>query len=177
MIDVVVSDSVLLGDDDAFGWVEQYGAVPGDLLRDWIAANAEAGVDQWVRRLFVTPATGALVAMDSKGRRFEGALADYLRLRDRRCRTRYCDAPVRHLDHAEDRADGGPTSAENGQGLCEECNYTKLARGWSARPRPGPRHTIETVTPTGHRYTSTAPALTVAERGLQIALDAYVLSA
>ena len=177
LINVVVPDSVLLGDDDGFGWVQHYGPVPGDLLREWIAANAERGVDQWVRRLYASPKTGELVSMDSKSRRFEGALADYLRLRDRQCRTRYCDAPVRHLDHAEAHADGGPTSAANGQGLCEHCNYAKAALGWSARPRPGPRHTIETVTPTGHRYTSTAPPLTVAERGLLVALDGFVLTA
>ena len=160
MINVAVSDSVLLGDETASGWVEHYGPVPGDLLREWIAANAEAAdVDQWVRRLYVTPKTGELVAMDSEARRFEGKLAEFLRLRDQRCRTQYCDAPVRHLDHAKDHADGGPTSAANGQGLCERCNYAKQARGWSARPRPGPRHTVETITPTGHRYTSTAPAL------------------
>ena len=177
MINVVVPDSVLLGDEHGFGWVQDYGPVPGDLLREWIAANAEAGVEQFVRRLYATPATGELVAMDSRSRRFEGKLADYLRLRDQRCRTRYCDAPVRHLDHVEDHADGGPTSAENGQGLCEFCNYVKQAPGWSARPRPGPRHTVETVTPTGHRYTSTAPAWTAAERGLAIKLRGYVLTA
>jgi len=177
MINVVVPDSVLLGDDDGFGWAEHYGPVPGDLLREWIAGNAEEGVDQWVRRLYATPATGELVAMDSSARRFAGGLADYLRLRDRRCRTRWCDAPVRHLDHAEAHADGGPTSAANGQGVCEACNYAKQALGWSARPRPGPRHTIETVTPTGHRYLSTAPPLTVAERGLVIKLDGYGLTA
>ncbi len=65
MINVVVDDAVLLGDDDGFGWVEHYGPVPGDLLREWIAANAEQGVEAWVRRLYVTPATGELVAMDS----------------------------------------------------------------------------------------------------------------
>ena len=177
MINVVVPDSVLLGDDDGFGWVEHYGPVPGDLLREWIAANAEQGVDQWVRRLYASPKTGELVSMDSKSRRFEGALADYLRLRDRKCRTLYCDAPVRHLDHAEAYADGGPTSAANGQGLCEYCNYAKDALGWSAMPRPGPRHTIETVTPTGHRYTSTAPRFTVAERGLVIKLNGYLSAA
>jgi len=176
MINVVVADSVLLDDDDGCGWVEHYGPVPGDLLREWIADNAEQGVDQWVRRLYATPATGELVSMDSQARRFEGKLAEFLRLRDRICRTTWCDSPVRHLDHAEDHADGGPTSASNGQGLCESCNYAKQGLGWSARPRPGPRHTIETVTPTGHHYTSTAPALTVAERGLQIALG-YVLTA
>jgi hypothetical protein len=56
----------------------------------------------------------------------------------------------------------------NGQGLCEACNHAKQAMGRTARPRPGPRHTIETTTPTGHRYTSTAPALTASERGLRI---------
>ncbi len=93
MINVVVPDSVLLGDDDGFGWVEHYGPVPGDLLREWIAANAEQGVDQWVRRLYATPTTGELVSMDSKARRFEGALADYLRLRDQTCRTRVLRRP------------------------------------------------------------------------------------
>ncbi|HEX5087112.1 MAG TPA: DUF222 domain-containing protein [Nocardioides sp.] len=170
MIDVVVPDSVLLGDEHGFGWVRDYGPVPGDLLREWIAATAEAGVEQWVRRLYVTPASGELVSMDSQARRFEGKLAEFLRLRDRVCRTAWCEAPVRHLDHPRGHAEGGPTSAANGQGLCEDCNYAKQAPGWSARPRPGPRHTIETTTPTGHRYTSTAPAQKVTERGLRIAL-------
>ncbi len=175
-IHVVVSDSVLLGDEDGSGWVEHYGPVPGELLRAWIAENAEAGVEQWVRRLYATPATGALVAMDSVGRRFEGRLAEFLRLRDQRCRTAWCDAPVRHLDHVVDHATGGPTSAANAQGLCEACNHAKQARGWAARPRPGPRHTVETITPTGHAYVASAPAWTVAERGLRIALDRYVLT-
>ena len=177
MINVVVPDSVLLGDQDGAGWVEHYGPVPGDLLRQWIAANAEAGVEQWVSRLYASPSTGALVSMDSRARRFEGRLADYLRLRDRQCRTRYCGAPIRHLDHVQDHASGGSTSADNAQGLCEECNYTKLAPGWTARPRPGPRHTVETVTPTGHRYLSTAPGQSVAERGLMIRLETYGRSA
>jgi len=164
---------VLLGDDHGVGWVEHYGPVPGDLLREWIAANAEEGVDQWVRRLYVTPQTGELVAMDSKARRFEGKLAEFLRLRDQTCSTQYCEAPVRHLDHIKDHAHGGSTTARNGQALCEYCNYAKQAHGWSARPRPGPRHTVETTTPTGHTYTSTAPAWTVAERGLRIRLDVF----
>jgi len=129
MINVMVSDSVLLGDDHGFGWVQDYGPVPGDLLREWIAEHAEQGVDQWVRRLYVTPETGELVSMDSRSRRFEGKLAEFLRLRDQRCRTKGCEAPVRHLDHVQDYADGGPTSAANGQGVCEDCNYTKQAPG------------------------------------------------
>ncbi|MDX6373402.1 MAG: hypothetical protein QOD98_2390, partial [Nocardioidaceae bacterium] len=30
---------------------------------------------------------------------------------------------------------------------------------WSARTIPGPRHTVEITTPTGHTYTSTADIL------------------
>ena len=150
--------------------------MPGDLLREWIATNAEAGVEQWVRRLYARPADGALVAMDARGRRFEGGLAEFLRLRDRRCRTTYCDAPVRHLDHVVDHARGGPTTADNGQGLCEACNYVKQSPGWTARPRPGPGHTVETTTPTGHVYSTTAPGWNVAERGLAVRLG-YVLVA
>jgi hypothetical protein len=58
------------------------------------------------------------------------------------------------------RARGGPTSAANGEGLCEACNYTKEAPGWADRPthdsRPG-RHEVEITTPTGHQYVSRPP--------------------
>ena len=158
MINIVVSDQVLLGDKEGSGYVEDYGEVPGDLLREWIAEHAEQGVADWVRRLYQPPGTGDLVAMDSRGRRFEGKLAEYLRLRDRRCRNRWCNAPIRHLDHAQDAAKGGSTSAANGQGLCEACNHAKQADGWSAGAVDGAVHTIEIITPTGHRYLSTVPA-------------------
>ena len=157
MIDVVVPDSVLLGDADGGGYVEGYGPVPGDLLREWIADHAEQGVQDWVRRLYQRPSTRELVAMDQHGRRFEGRLAEYLRLRDQRCRNAWCNAPIRHLDHAKDHAAGGRTSSHNGEGLCEACNHAKQADGWSVRPLEGPVHTIEIITPTGHRYLSTAP--------------------
>lgn len=159
MVNVVVPDSVLWGNGDGGGWVEGYGDVPGDLIREWIAANLENDVETWLRRIYEQSQTGELVAMDSKARRFTGGLAAFLRLRDRGCREKWCDAPARHLDHAEDHADGGRTSAKNGQGICESHNYAEQAIGWSARPRPGPRHTVETTTPTGHVYTSTAPRL------------------
>jgi hypothetical protein len=161
MVNVVVPDTVLLCDSGADGAVEVqgYGPVPGELVRSWIADHLDAGVDVFIRRLYETPATGALVAMDSKARLFPAKLAEFLRLRDRRCRSLYCDAPARDADHATAHVDGGETSAANGQCLCEGCNIAKEAFGWSARPRPGPRHTVETTTPTGHTYVSTAPRL------------------
>ena len=48
------------------------------------------------------------------------------------CRTPGCNAPVRHYDHVVRASDGGPTSADNGQGLCERCNYVKETWGWSS---------------------------------------------
>ena len=162
MVNVIVSDQVLLGDPgtDGAAEVEGYGPVPGELLRSWIADHLDAGVDVFVRRLYETPATGALMAMDSKARLFPKRLAEFLRLRDRTCRTLYCDAPARDADHATAHAEGGATSVANGQCQCESCNIAKEAFGWSARPRPGPRHTVETTTPTGHTYTSVARRLT-----------------
>lgn len=159
MANLIVRDTVLLGDEDGAGWVEGQGFVPGDLIRTWVADNLESGHDAWVRRLYEQPSTGKLVAMDSKSERFQGGLADFLRLRDRTCRTAGCGAAIRHGDHVEPRSRGGPTTADNGQGLCECCNYAKEADGWTARTIPGPRHTVETTTPTGHTYTSVAEPL------------------
>jgi hypothetical protein len=154
LVNLIVRDDVLLGDRDGTGWVDGHGPVPGDLIRQWIADNAESGVDTFVRRLYEQPSTGALVAMDSRSELFQGRLAEFIRLRDRVCRC--CGAPIRHIDHIQARARGGPTTADNGQGLCELCNYAKQADGWSHRVVPGPRHTVEITTPTGHTYTTTA---------------------
>jgi hypothetical protein len=173
MINIVVPDTVVLGDEheDGTGWVDDYGEVPGDLLREWIAGHPDSQVQHWVRRLYESPTTGELVAMDKKGRYFDGDLAEFVRLRDRRCRTQGCGAPVRQIDHARAHADGGPTNAANGQGSCEACNYAKEAFGWSARPRPGPNHVIVTHTPTGHRYYSFAPTT-----GSRLSMDLYPIT-
>jgi len=129
-------------------------------VREWVTAgDVDKQTQVWLRRLYATPETGSLVAMDSRARIFPKALADLIRLRDRTCRTPWCDAPIRHSDHVTAVTHGGPTTEINGEGLCEACNLAKEAQGWQARPRPGPRHTVETITPTGHTYRSTAPPL------------------
>jgi hypothetical protein len=101
------------------------------------------------------------VAVDSRARLFPAGLRRFLQVRDDTCRTPYCDAPIRHDDHILGWAEGGTTIAGNGQGLCEACNHTKETPGWSAKPLrlPGLRHTVQTCTPTGHTYHSTAPPL------------------
>ncbi|MGP4031266.1 DUF222 domain-containing protein [Pseudarthrobacter sp. 1C304] len=113
----------------------------------------------WLRRLYTAPGTGDLVALDSRARIFPPGLRRFVTVRDATCRTPYCDAPIRHLDHINPWHNGGETTAANGAGLCEACNHTKETPGWNVKPRPGPRHTLQIQTPTGHTYHSTAPPL------------------
>ncbi|MFB0836357.1 HNH endonuclease, partial [Arthrobacter halodurans] len=81
----------------------------------------------WLRRLYTSPTTGQLIAMDSRARIFPEGIRRLLAARDRTCRTPWCDAPLRHHDHVVPARSGGPTSAANGEGLCEACNYAKEA--------------------------------------------------
>lgn len=115
----------------------------------------------WLRRLYTAPASGELLGMDSRARLFPAGLRRFIQVRDDTCRAPYCDAPIRHLDHIIPWHHAGPTTSTNGQGLCETCNHTKETPGWTAKTitRPGQRHSVETRTPTGHTYRSTAPPL------------------
>lgn len=92
---------------------------------------------------------------------FPRGLAGLIGLRDQCCRTPYCDAPIRHRDHALPHHRGGATSVENGLGSCERCNYVKEVTGWqvSTGVDETNRHTAEFITPTGAHYHSAAPPL------------------
>jgi len=131
-----------------------------------------------LRRLYRHPKSGSLVAMESRSRYFPKGLAAFIGLRDQTCRTPYCDAPIRHRDHADPRNRGGPTSVRNGLGICERCNYTKEAPGWQVTiDDENSTHTAEFITPTGARYRSTAPPLpgapmvAISEVEVRIAID------
>lgn len=194
-VQLVMTDRTLLAGDDEPAFIPGYGTVPGPWARDLVAdaltgdgdhggITAGRGADGrdphgraqvWVRRLFTAPASGQLVAMDSRARLAPAALAELIRARDGgACRTPYCDAPIRHIDHVRPSAEGGATSAANLQGLCEGCNYAKQAPGWhqSVAPPVAASHPpsldagggvvapdVQITTPTGHRYISRAPAL------------------
>ncbi|WP_228941740.1 HNH endonuclease [Nocardioides sp. Leaf374] len=154
---LVMTDRTLLADDDEPATLLGYGTVPADYARYLTAAAADAD-HAWYRRLYTAPTTGRLLASDSRATHFGAGLARHLRARDHAvCRTPWCDSPVRHSDHVSALVDGGPTTTDNGQSLCEACNYAKQALDWRARCAPGPRHTVELTTPTGHTYHSTAP--------------------
>jgi hypothetical protein len=174
---LVMTDQALFGTSDEPAFVEGYGPVPAELAREIVAGACTREELVTIRRLYSSPTTGELVTMDARSRRFLSSLSRFIQLRDRTCRTQWCDAPIRHGDHAEDFAEGGPTSATNGQGLCEACNHAKQAPGWRARLSPGPgSHQIETTTPTGHRYRSRAPAVVVTIRESPIRLDLVLAS-
>jgi hypothetical protein len=169
---LVMTDQALFGTSDEPAYVEGYGPVPAELAREIVAGACTREEIVEIRRLYTSPATGELMTMDAQSRRFRNTLGRFIQLRDQTCRTPWCDAPIRHGDHVEEHASGGPTSAANGQGLCQACNHAKQAPGWRARPSPaGDRHEIETTSPTGHRYRSRAPAIVVTIRESPIRLD------
>jgi hypothetical protein len=127
--------------------------------RALVADNLDAGAKVWLKRLSTWPGSSELINLDSRARLFPPALAEFIGLRDQWCRNLWCGAKIRHRDHIEDHADGGPTSAANGQGLCEDCNQTTSAPGWhSARDPSSQQHIVVVTTPTGHRYRSRTPA-------------------
>jgi len=124
VVHLVMPTDTLLDAGDVSASVPGHGPVPASIARELLACAAEA--DQaWVRRLFTAPDSSQLVALESRQRAFPAGLAAFLRARDQRCATPFCDAPIRHLDHVQPHARGGPTTADNGQGLCEACNHTK----------------------------------------------------
>jgi hypothetical protein len=72
------------------------------------------------------------------------------------CRHAYCGAAIRHADHVRPYREGGQTSIDNGQGLCERGNYAKDIPGWHTRTGRRPGEIIVT-TPTGHQYATLPP--------------------
>ncbi len=188
-LDLVMTDRTLFQGDAEPARVKGYGIVPSEWARTLVGTGGEAPVGKealpvrrvsprpgvpsgrdarpeqdrefeiWVRRLYTAPTTGELLTMDSKARLFPPRLRRFIETRDDTCRTPYCDAPIRHIDHIVPWHSGGITTLSNGAGLCEACNHTKENAGWSANTVSGDVHTVELRTPTGHVYRSKAPPM------------------
>ncbi len=157
-IQLVMTDQTLLDGDSEPAELDGVGPVPAPLVRQWLrdgTTGASAQAMAWLRRLYTSPVSGQLIAMDSRRRCFDGQLRRFVIAADRTCRTPWCDAPIRHVDHALTAAAGGETSFDNSAGLCEACNYTKEAPGWVTIRLPN--RALEISTPTGHRYGSRPP--------------------
>jgi hypothetical protein len=153
-LNVTISDASLMSGHTPAGqesaWLDGAGPVPAGLARELLADALDADQRVTLRRLFTRPSTGELLTMESRARLFPRRLAEFIQLRDRFCRTPWCDAPIRHADHVRPAAEGGPTTAANGQGLCEQCNHARQS-GFSPpvtaspplrRPDPPPRRPL-----------------------------------
>jgi hypothetical protein len=157
-----MSDATLLGAGSEPATIPGHGPVPAQVAREAVARAVET-TQAWIRKLY-TSAGGDLVALTTQQRLATEGLAAYLAARDQGiCRTPWCDAPVRHLDHVRPHEHNGLAEAENLQGLCEACNHAKQAAGWRQQVVRDPDywselHTVETTSPTGHTYLSRAPA-------------------
>ena len=174
-IDLVMPHDALLGTSDEPAHLSDLGPIPAELARELVAGAVTSGDEVWLRRLYASPTTGELVAMDSRARLFPAGLARFIRLRDQVCRTPWCDASIRHTDHVQRHDDGGPTSGRNGQGACEACNYAKEAPRWRARPEPD--GSVTTTLPTGHTYSTRPPPIATIRRRTLPALQVdYVLT-
>ncbi|WP_285103165.1 HNH endonuclease [Promicromonospora sp. MEB111] len=161
-INLLVSDETLLAGGNEPGVVLEgapagVGTVPAPVARH-LAAHAIETDTAWLRSIYVNP-HGRLVATTSTSRFHPQGLAALLRAREQGiCATTWCDAPIRHLDHVTPFIEGGPTSLDNGQGLCARCNHAKQSPGWSQKTtQVDGRDAVETITPTGHTYVSVAP--------------------
>ena len=158
-IQLVMTDRTLLANDAEPAELDGHGPLPAPLVRGWLRGDDNDGpaeaAEVWLRRLYTAPDAGSLIAMDSPRRCFDGQLRQFVITADRRCRTPWCDAPIRHVDHPVPVAQGGETTAVNSQGLCEACNYAKESPGWRTILRSD--RVVETITPTRHRYRSRPP--------------------
>lgn len=166
-VDVVISDESLAG-GHAPAEVSADGVpaetIPAEVARHLLAQTvnqpADADVLAWFRCLYRNR-LGRLVTMTTRSRFHSKAMGEFLAIRGAGiCATPFCDAPIRHNDHITPISEGGETSTHDGQGLCQACNHAKQAPGWRQHQvgHERDRHQVVTITPTGHRYTATAPA-------------------
>jgi hypothetical protein len=134
-----------------------HGPIPATLAKEILAGSRGR---RWWRRLFTAP-HGGVVGGDPTRRCFDGTLAALIAYRDGgRCREPFCDAPARHIDHIVAHRAGGPTTFGNGRATCVRSNQVREMPGWAVRlvhdGLGAQAHTVITVTPTGHAYTSRA---------------------
>lgn len=176
-VGVIITDRALFRPDAGdVAHLEGYGPVPAEAVRAQLrgvtAAPDDPARDPFgadgpviratIRRLYRHPIVGELVGMDARAREFPPAMRRFLSWRDSSCRGPFCNAAVRQADHIVPVSRGGPTSLDNGQGLCAHCNQKETSTAKVERlvdpERPGHR-----VAWTGHagtcRVTSPTPLI------------------
>jgi hypothetical protein len=157
---VVISASSLFGvDDQPAKLVGRRGGDSGTLPAG-LARRLAVSDSAWARRLVCDPADGTLLSMDTKKRRFDGALRKFIIYRDGVSRRPNSDTPIYDIDHVNRHADGGPTSALNGEGLGLGDHHTLDLPGWTVAAVNGDAaEGVRWTTPTGHTYSSKPPPI------------------
>ncbi|MFC0674996.1 hypothetical protein [Brachybacterium hainanense] len=183
-IGIVVTDRFLEGreDDRELATLTGYGQLPVAVLRAHLEgrpyghqiddadltpqeqdAAAEAAIaNTFYRVLYRHPASGELMAMQSRSRAFPLNLRRLVFWRDQVCRTPWCNAVTRHVDHVQRHADGGPTSYRNAQGVCIRSNHGKEEGDWTTTLVGDPRDPAGTRIRWRSRYGVTGTSRTSA---------------
>ena len=101
--------------------------------------DPDQALNLWLRRLYTAPGTGELTAMDSRARIFPPGLRRFIQPRDDTCRTPYCDAPIRHLDHIIPWHHGGkPPTKPTAPGSAKPATTPKKPPAGTPNPAPAP---------------------------------------
>jgi len=175
-IGVIITDRALFRPDVGdTAHLEGYGPVPDEAVRAQLrAATAEPedpsqdpfgadgpSVRAEIRRLYTHPLSGELIAMESTARAFPPAMRRFLTWRDTSCRGPHCNAAIRQSDHIDPASRGGPTSLDNGQGLCAHCNQKEIGTSSVQRIEEpdGSGHRVEWIGHSGARSVTTPTPL------------------
>jgi hypothetical protein len=146
-IQVIVSASTLLHQDEEPGWLEHYGPIHADLARE--LAHDPTG--NW-RRLLTDPTTGHLLDYGRRTYTPPRHLHDYITARDGTCTFPTCTISAHHadLDHIVTYPHG-PTSHHNLTAAHRRHHNAKTHGGWSIHLNPDTGH-ITWTSPHGRRY-------------------------
>jgi uncharacterized protein DUF222 len=144
LVHVIIDESTLAGRDDAPAELVGYGPITAPTARE-VAAD---GIWQALR----TDRAGVATDIGSHRYRPGPVLAEFIRIRDRRCRHRGCQQPAHRadLDHTVPFPEG-PTTPDNLTALCRRHHRMKHGdNGWKVTHKSGVA--LEWTSPTGRKY-------------------------
>jgi hypothetical protein len=188
-LNLVMTDRTLFQGDPEPARLEGYGIVPAEWARALLAEEPSGFEDQHhrseftvlLRRLYTAPGSGELLTMDSKARLFPQRLRRFIHIRDNTCRTPYCDAPIRHIDHVIPWHRKAAQTSEMGLVFAKPATTPRKIRAGTPRACPVACTHFRSALPPGiatnpkhHRCRGTSPHASEAEakapsitRGLQ----------
>lgn len=175
-LQLIMTDRTLLVGDQEPAFLEGYGYIPAQHARELVLGEEIRTPDHFhsypsddddlarrmdveadIRRLYLAPGTNDLVTMESKARFYPKLLGEFIKIRDRHCRTPYCDGQVEEIDHVRQHALGGRTDSLNADGRCGYCNKAKELPGWIEVVTHTQPHSMRINPGTGAEYQSLAP--------------------